>query len=55
MPAEVDKCVTRILPELRKQYPNKSEQEIKQIAWGRCTNLYKEGKLKRDGKEVNLW
>lgn len=49
MPAAVENCVRRAIPGLTKQYPNKSAQEIEQMAWGICTKLYKEGKLTEDG------
>ena len=55
MPAAVDKCVRRIKPALREQYPNKSEAEIERIAWAKCNQMWKEGRLTRDGKEVKLW
>jgi hypothetical protein len=49
MPATVDRCVTRIIPELKKTHPNKTDTEINQMAWGICYGLWKQGKLKRDG------
>jgi len=51
MPVAVEKCVARIKPAVRKQYPNKTDSEIESIAWGTCTNMYKSGKLNRDGTE----
>jgi len=54
MPAEVDRCVRRILPAIRRQYPNKTSQEQEQTAWATCYKMYKSGKLKRDGTELTL-
>lgn len=51
MPAAVDRCVTRIIPELKKQYPNKSDKEIEQMAWATCNKLWKQGKLSRGGEK----
>jgi len=55
MPAVVDRCVSRIMPELKKQYPNKTAEEIRSMAWATCYKLWKDGKLSRDGKEVKMW
>jgi len=52
MPIAVEKCVTRILPAIRKQYPNKTPEEQRSIAWGTCTKMYNEGKLTADGEEL---
>ena len=54
MPVAVDKCVRRILPAIRKQYPNKTPQEQEQTAWATCRKMWNEGKLKRDGTELTL-
>jgi len=54
MPAAVDRCVRRILPAIRKQYPNKSPKEQEQTAWATCRKLWNEGKLSRDGEEKNI-
>ena len=51
MPAAVDKCVRRILPRIRKQYPNKTSKEQEQVAWATCQKLWNSGKLSRDGTE----
>lgn len=51
MPIEVERCVRRILPSMKTSYPNKTPAERRSIAWGICTNLYKQGKLRRDGNE----
>ena len=52
MPEAVEKCVTRILPAIRKQYPSKTPEEQRSIAWGTCTKMYKEGKLTATGEPL---
>jgi len=54
MPAAVDRCVSRILPSIRKQYPNKKPSEQESIAWATCRKLWNQGKLTRDGEELKL-
>ena len=54
MPAELDRCVKRITPALKQQYPEKTEKEITSMAWATCTKLYKDNKLCRDGTELKL-
>jgi len=54
MPLEVEKCVRRILPQIKKQYPEKTPSEQEQAAWAICTSLYNQGKLTRGGEEIKL-
>ena len=50
----MDRCVKRIIPALKQQYPEKSDKDITTMAWATCTKLYKNNKLHRDGTEVNF-
>ena len=52
MPAVVENCVTKITPALRKRYPDKTDSEITQMAWGICTKMHKEGKLADNGSKA---
>jgi len=54
MPAAVDRCVRRILPRIRQQYPNKTPEEQRQIAWATCRKRWNEGRLTRDGEDLKL-
>jgi len=48
IPAWVDKCVESLLPDLRKRYPKRSEDDLQSSAWAICTDRYKQ--MKKKGK-----
>ena len=50
IPAWVDKCVDSLLPDLKKQYPKRSVDDLVSSAWAICTDRYKQMKKKKKEK-----
>ena len=46
MPASVDQCVSRMLPDLKRRYPSKSKNDLTQMAFAVCQDQYKKRKKK---------
>lgn len=49
MPASVDKCVSKMLPELKRRNPSKNERVLKRMAFAICQDWY--NKRKKGSKE----
>ena len=52
MPAQVDRCVSRLLPDLKKKHPSKKEKDLKQMAFAICQDQY--NKRKEHGSDESM-